>query len=172
MHFHKGGKNTGTRLIQWRRVLPPGSFLRSRRQRRGFDKRQEDVRCIRGVNQATCLWASAWWYGMAPSSSGAILSMSVWFSRLNTQQQITAEGVRPGKSPASTVSPICHVRFSTDLYSFYWRITKSYCNFNLRLCKQQTNKAGWVPVAQRLLLQNVGKANIPIIKPVRFVFVL
>lgn len=79
MHFHKRGKNMGTRLIQWRRVLPflpLGSFLRSRRQRRGFDKRQEDVRCIRGVNQATCLWASAWWYGMASSSSGAILSMS------------------------------------------------------------------------------------------------
>lgn len=77
-------------------------FLR-RRQRKGFDKRQEDVRCIRGVNQATCLWASAWWYGMAPSSNGAILSMSAWFSRLNTQQQ-GREGVRPGKSPASTVS--------------------------------------------------------------------
>lgn len=108
MHFHKGGKNTGTRLIQRRRVLPLGSFLRSRRQRRGFDKRQEDVRCIRGVNQATCLWASAWWYGMASSSSGAILSMSARFSRLNTQQHTTAHnsaGSQARKKPCIYCEP-------------------------------------------------------------------
>jgi len=57
------------------------------KREKGFDKRQEDVRGIRGVNQATCLWASARWYGMASSSNGAILSMSAWFSRLNTHQQ-------------------------------------------------------------------------------------
>lgn len=34
------------------------------------------MRRIRGGTQATGLWVSARWYGMAPSSSGATLSMS------------------------------------------------------------------------------------------------
>lgn len=75
-------------------------FLRRKhrgRKERSSDKRQEDVRCIRGVTQATCLWASAWWYGMASSSSGAILSMSAWFSRLNTQQQGREGGRESGQ---------------------------------------------------------------------------
>lgn len=85
----------------------------------GLDERQEDARCIRGVNQATCRWASPWWYGMAPSSSGAILSMSARFSRLDAQQQqhttqrntTQHTAVRPGKEKKP---PVCRVRFSTD----------------------------------------------------------
>lgn len=112
---------------------------------KGFDKRGEDVRCISGVNQGTCLWASARWYGMAPSSSGAILSMSAWFSRLNTQG--AREGVRPGKSREPSIllwAAASDVRFSTDLLL---ALTWSYCNFNFSLYKPQTNKAGPAPVA-------------------------
>ena len=76
-------------------------FLRGER---GFDKRQRVGGGIRGVSESTCLRTSAWWYGMAPSSSGAILSMSAWFSRLN-KQQWGKKGVGPGKkSPSSTVN--------------------------------------------------------------------
>lgn len=92
--------------------------------RKGFDKRQEDVRCVWGVNQGTCLWASARWYGMAPSSSGAILSMSAWFSRLGAQQQGRENQARKKQRALRLLrAAASDVRFSTDLLLA--------CNFKL-----------------------------------------
>lgn len=81
---------------------------------------------------------------MAPSSSGAILSMSAWFSRLNAQQQGRRDlGQEKAKRPASSVSNSQWCKFFH--WTFYEHITPSYCKFHLSLYKQQTNKAGWVP---------------------------
>lgn len=165
MHSRNGGGKT--RLIQ--------ASFGGEWGGRGFDERQEDARCIRGVNQPTCRWASPWWYGMAPSSSGAILSMSARFSRLDAQQQqhtTQHTAVRPGKREKKAPcfqSPVCRVRFSTYpflvlfvfIIIFFFTGWKMACrNFKIRdrVKPTQKHKLDWVPASQ------LEKANIPIVK--------
>lgn len=90
MHFtreEKHGHSANSATEQSSFFLLLSEKEAGRRSGKGFDERQEDVRCIRGVTQATCLWLSARWYGMSPSSSGATLSISAWFSRLEGERE-------------------------------------------------------------------------------------
>lgn len=117
-------------------LLPP----EGRRGKRGEcpDERQEDLRDIRGVTQATCLWVSARWYGMAPSSSGAILSMSAWFRRLEGWE--TRDSVQEKEELHLLWDSVARdVRFSTDLF---FTATKLKVTATSRLHKQHANKAG------------------------------